>query len=490
MTKQNDVLMQYFEWYLPDDGEHWQRLRDDAAHLQKIGISNVWLPPAFKATQRDNNGYAVYDLFDLGEFNQKGSVRTKYGTKDEYIEAVQALKEQGIRPIADIVLNHKAGADEKERFEVLKKDPENRQKNISKPYEIEGWTHFNFPGRGDQYNDFKWHWYHFSGIDYDALNDETGIYMILGENKGWADNETVDSEKGNFDYLMYNDIDYSHPDVRQNTYDWAKWFIETTGISGFRLDAIKHIDAKFMEDFIGFLTEQLGDEFYVFGEYWNPDYRTKVGYLEQIGYEFDLIDVGLHMNFFDAAKSGEAYDLRKVFDNSLMKKNPWNTVTFVDNHDTQAGQSLESEIDSWFKPLAYGMILLREQGLPCVFYGDYYGAGGENPHDGYQAILDKLLYVRKHHAYGEQTDYFDHFNCIGWTRLGNETYPDGVAIVISNSEAGWKDMNMGEANAGKVFVDYLNHHADEVMINEDGWGTFPVNAGSISAWVNKAAHAE
>lgn len=314
--------------------------------------------------------------------------------------------------------------------------------------------------------------------------------MILGENKGWADNETVDSEKGNFDYLMYNDIDYSHPDVRQNTYDWAKWFIETTGISGFRLDAIKHIDAKFMEDFIGFLTEQLGDEFYVFGEYWNPDYRTKVGYLEQIGYEFDLIDVGLHMNFFDAAKSGEAYDLRKVFDNSLMKKNPWNTVTFVDNHDTQAGQSLESEIDSWFKPLAYGMILLREQGLPCVFYGDYYGAGGENPHDGYQAILDKLLYVRKHHAYGEQTDYFDHFNCIGWTRLGNETYPDGVAVVISNSEAGWKDMNMGEANAGKVFVDYLNHHADEVMINEDGWGTFPVNAGSISAWVNKEAHAE
>ena len=33
-------------------------------------------------------GYSTYDLFDLGEFDQKGSVRTKYGTKEEYLSAV------------------------------------------------------------------------------------------------------------------------------------------------------------------------------------------------------------------------------------------------------------------------------------------------------------------------------------------------------------------------------------------------------------------
>jgi alpha-amylase len=27
-------------------------------------------------------GYDTYDLFDLGEFDQKGSVPTKYGTRD------------------------------------------------------------------------------------------------------------------------------------------------------------------------------------------------------------------------------------------------------------------------------------------------------------------------------------------------------------------------------------------------------------------------
>ena len=49
------------------------------------GITDVWLPPAYKAASgKQDAGYGVYDLYDLGEFDQKGSIETKYGTKDEY----------------------------------------------------------------------------------------------------------------------------------------------------------------------------------------------------------------------------------------------------------------------------------------------------------------------------------------------------------------------------------------------------------------------
>lgn len=154
MVKQNDVLMQYFEWYLADDGSLWKQLADDATHLQALGINNVWLPPAFKGTGSGDVGYGIYDLFDLGEFDQKGSIRTKYGTKEEYLTAIEELKNHGIRPIADLVLNHKAGGDEKETFKVLKMNPDNRQEAESEPYDIEGWTHFTFPGRKGKYNDF------------------------------------------------------------------------------------------------------------------------------------------------------------------------------------------------------------------------------------------------------------------------------------------------------------------------------------------------
>ena len=36
---------------------------------------------------------------------------TKYGTKDEYLAAIEALHEAGIAVCADIVLNHRMGAD-------------------------------------------------------------------------------------------------------------------------------------------------------------------------------------------------------------------------------------------------------------------------------------------------------------------------------------------------------------------------------------------
>ena len=94
---ENQTLMQYFEWYLPSDGQHWSRLAADAPHLADLGIRKIWMPPAFKATSANDVGYGVYDLFDLGEFDQKGTVRTKYGFKEDYLQAIQALKEAGIR---------------------------------------------------------------------------------------------------------------------------------------------------------------------------------------------------------------------------------------------------------------------------------------------------------------------------------------------------------------------------------------------------------
>ena len=95
------------------------------------------------------------------------------------------------------------------------------------------------------------------------------------------------------------------------------------------------------------------------------------------------------------------------------------------------GQSLESFVEEWFKQAAYSIILLRNEGYPCVFYGDFYGI----PHDNKQPVkdLETLIRLRKEKSYGEQHDYFDDKNCIGWTREGdNEHLQSGLAVVISN----------------------------------------------------------
>src|SRR5450631_2778916 len=123
----NGTILQFFHWYYPADGSLWKKIKEEAPRLVEMGITTLWLPPAYKGTGGGySNGYDVYDLYDLGEFDQKGSVRTKYGTKDEYIDAIHTAHKDGLKIYVDVVFNHKGGADEPELIKVRKVDPENR----------------------------------------------------------------------------------------------------------------------------------------------------------------------------------------------------------------------------------------------------------------------------------------------------------------------------------------------------------------------------
>jgi hypothetical protein len=49
----------------------------------------------------------------------------------------------------------------------------------------------------------------------DENSKKSAIYRILGDGKYWA--SAVDKEKGNYDYLMFADIDHAHPEVSPTT---------------------------------------------------------------------------------------------------------------------------------------------------------------------------------------------------------------------------------------------------------------------------------
>ncbi|QJC53970.1 alpha-amylase [Paenibacillus albicereus] len=479
--ERNHTMMQFFEWHVQADGKHWQRLKERAGELKAAGIDAVWIPPATKASSPEDNGYSVYDLYDLGEFDQKGAQRTKYGTKEELLEAIAACKEQGIAVYADLVMNHKAGADEKEKFKVIEVDGENRQEEISDPRHIEGWTKFTFPGRGDVHSAFKWNFTHFNGTDFDAKRDETGVYRILGENKQW--NENVDDQFGNYDYLMFANIDYNNPEVREEMIRWGKWLVRETGVDGFRLDAIKHIDHTFVRDFCRSVKEEADGPFYIVGEFWNSITEDCLAYLDAAEHELDLFDAPLHYRFKEASEGGRDFDLRTIFDGALVRERPQHAVTLVDNHDTQPGEALESWVGDWFKQSAYALILLRLDGYPVVFYGDYYGIGGEEPIEDKKAAIDPLLWARYHRAYGDQDDYLDDPHVIGWVRRGApDIERSGCAVVVCNADDCAKRMFVGEERAGEVWVDLTNTREERVVIGEDGFAEFPVKGGSVSVW--------
>ena len=478
----NNTMMQYFEWYLPSDSTLWNKLTKDAKHLENIGMTHLWLPPAYKGAGGVNDvGYGVYDLYDLGEFNQKGAIQTKYGTKEEYLNAIKVLKENNIKVLADIVLNHKMGADETEDVLAIQDDASNRNISLTDAIPIRVWTKYTFPGRGDTYSNFKWNWTHFHGVDWDENTGKAAIYKFYG--KHW--DEDVDKENGNYDYLMGADIDLNNFDVVKELKKWGKWYLETTGVDGFRLDAVKHIRSEFYPEWLGELREKSGKKLFAVGEYWSANIDVINNFIKKTDGCMSLFDVPLHYNFYRASVSNGEFNMSKIFDGTIVGTNPEKAVTFVDNHDTEIGQALESWILDWFKPLAYSLILLRKDGFPCVFYGDYYGIPEKNVKSK-QNILDILLKVRKYYAYGEQYDYFNHHNIIGFTRIGDYEHSDsGLAVVMSDKEGGSIQMNVGKKLANSVLYDCTGNLSETVYVDSEGNGIFYCKDGSVSVWIKQ-----
>jgi alpha-amylase len=492
MSEPNGVMMQYFHWYIPADGSLWRQVAEEASELVKMGVTSLWLPPAYKGTGGGMDvGYGVYDLFDLGEFDQKGSVRTKYGTKAEYVDAIAVAQAAGMRIYADVVFNHKMGADEAEEVEATPFNMDDRTATVGEYQKIKAWTHFTFPGRSGKYSTMEWHWWHFDAIDQNDYNQgETAVYLLKGKS---FDNE-VDQEKGNFDYLMGCDLDMENPEVVDELKHWGEWNHDTTNVDGYRFDAVKHVSAEFFHTWLEHVQNYAKRDIFAVGEYWSYEVEALNHFITVTDGKVNLFDAPLHYNFHVASQGGEDYDLSQIFDNTLVQQQPSLAVTLVENHDSQPLQSLESIVEAWFKPLAYALILLREGGYPCIFYGDYYGAhykdmgkdGNEYEiwMESHRTLIDKFLMARQTYAYGEQCDYFDHPSTIGWVRRGDAEHPGGLAVVLSNGEGGGKWMEIGHPNC--TYIDVTEHISEPVVTNDEGWAEFSTQGGSVSVWVQQS----
>ncbi|RMZ77870.1 hypothetical protein DV738_g4198, partial [Chaetothyriales sp. CBS 135597] len=489
----NKTMFQGFEWYTASNHNHWRRLATILPVLRDIGIDMIWIPPGSKAASAKSNGYDIYDLYDLGEFDQKGGRETKWGSKEDLIYLCEAARKEGIGILWDAVLNHRAGADGTDTTLAVKCNPKDRRKEISAADNIKSWTRFDFPGREEQYSDKKYTAHDFSGVDYDDSRKSKNIYKFVGPGKnGWA--EDVDGELGNYDYLMFADVDYSQPSVREDVLKWSVWITRELGLSGFRLDASKHYSLNFQKQLVQTLDQAFGKNFFVVAEYWNRDSLALGKIIGKFKGRVSLFDVQLVYNLSDissAKPSDPKGDLRRVFEGTLVSIHPQRAVTFVANHDTQEGQSLAAPVEEWFVPHAYALILLRQDGYPCVFYGDAYGINGPRPrHPAAGGRVGRIIAARNQFAYGKQKDYFDQADCIGWVRSGHISKSDGAGLAVllnSSWEYRWKKMSVGKGHAKEKWSDVMGWAWGDVTIDEFGFGLFPVGPRAMGIWVRKDA---
>ena len=316
------VMMQTFDWDAPMKenklGQWWNHAAQTVSELAASGLSTLWLPPISKCTSPTSNGCDPYDYFDLGDFDQKRSVKTAYGNRAELEDLIATLRRHKMSALADMVLGHNSGAD---RQQVNPLDKQRR------------WTRF-VPKSGK----FPRDWNSFHPCRYER-------YMVEG--KKYAD----------FPHLCHR-----NPRVYEAMFDYARQCIDELDFDGFRFDFVKGYGAWI----IGLLAKyqyqkkddqkKNGCEFtpFVVGQYWSGP-EDIGGWLDAARAVTDrqiaAFDTPLRYKLKDVSDTPN-YDLRNLTDEGSVAAGwPFHAVTFVENHDMRPSEIANAKL------LGYSFIL-------------------------------------------------------------------------------------------------------------------------------------
>ena len=398
-------------------------------------------------------------------------MRTKYGTLRQYLHLIESLHDCRMEVLADIVFDHRMGADTTEEVEVIRMNDHNRNEAVSGPFKGKVYTGFQFPGRHGAYSSFVWNASCFKGTD-TVVGQPKGIYLFAG--KHW--DQKVSQEQGNFDYIMGVDVDTQAQPVREELIRWGRWMISKTGIDGFRLDAVKSIDAGFFPCWLDAMRKYKGKETYAVGEYWSGNIDELQAYLKASQNCMSLFDVPLHFHFYDIARSSGQGDLRGLAVNTISQRDPDHACTFVDNHDTQPGQALTSWVMDWFRTSAYAWILLRKDKVPCVFEPDLTSSGGFHS----VSLLEEMIWIRAHLLSDNIIDCFDNDpQKACWISLCEHP----VVVIMTIGDAKNSTLQFPEL-AGMELVDLARSHAS-ARADEQGRFNVSCAAGCCSIYVRR-----
>lgn len=96
-----EAMLQYFN-------TSWKEIESKMPELAEAGYESLWLPPPTKGSGGLSVGYDLWDRFDLGSKDQRGTVGTRYGTEADLLSLMRAAHRFGIRIYFDNIMNHNA----------------------------------------------------------------------------------------------------------------------------------------------------------------------------------------------------------------------------------------------------------------------------------------------------------------------------------------------------------------------------------------------
>lgn len=399
----DDVMFQAFYWDVPPQ-TWWTNLIAKVPTLAEAGFTITWLPPPYKAANAGFSvGYDPFDHYDLGEFTQKFSVATRYGFKSELTNLLAKLIATNITPICDIVLNHMAGGSGGD-FKTFDYPHDTFEKSTS---------------------DFH--------PSTEGHNDELYPYH----------NNNLFGDTNDHPF----DVSFLAPNMRLGLKQWGNWLVVSNRFAGFRFDFTEGVEPWFVWEWLNYHGQR---PLFGFMEYWkDSDANDMREWLDLTGREAAIYDWNLQLILEEMAEDdGTNFDMNRLKAPSLLGIEPDYTVTFVENHDTLqpdgTNTTAEHQGVAKEKELGYAYIL-HSQGLPLVFYRDYFLEPYFNVTNGthfgpnLKVRIDRLIEIRKATVSGGVQYLNTNANLFIQQRDGGVTKPGSILVLNDHASSTLSD---------------------------------------------------
>lgn len=383
--------------------------RIEEGYFEDLGVNVLWISVPMDNTNAsglgtDGRDYSAYHAYWPADLE---ATEEHFGTLAELQQLVDTAHEHDLKVLFDYAMNH---------------------------------VHVDAPVYDENP---EWFWPNDNG---------NGGDCVCGSGCGW------DGEEGRrcwfTDYLP--DFDFSNQQARDFSVNNALSWIEDTGVDGFRLDAVKHIEDAWLLDLRERVRNDVepatGEHFYMVGETFTGNVETIAYYVndDMLDGQFDF-PLRMEMARTMLMRQGTMSELASFLDTNDGRYGAGIMSTFIGNHDIPRCIHLAEDAPLWDDPWADGKdrawdntpptpggraaferlgnaftLLLTTQGAPLIYYGDEIGLGGAGDPD------NRRFMQWDGYSDGQQF-LFDHIATLNEFRREHPATRRGTRVTLDSS---------------------------------------------------------
>ena len=327
-------------------GGDLEGLQQHLDYFTELGVTALWFTPILENDSPDNGQCSTYHGYACTDYYR---VDPRFGTNEQYRQFIDACHQKGLKVVMDMIFNH-CGFEHPWVADLPSKD----WLNLPEWLEQSGGTS---DSRGT-----------------DFLQTSYKLTPVLDPYASEIDK--LETEQGWFVSTM-PDLNQNNPHLMRYLIQNSKWWIESAGIDGIRMDTYPYAYHKQMAAWMKELDEEYPN-FNTVGETWvtEPAYTAAWQKDSKLSDENSYLKTVMDFSFqekLDSAKHETTDDwwrgmnrLYNSFCYDYLYANPSNVMAFIENHDTN--RFLEDGQDVLALKQALGLLLTVRR-IPQLYYG-------------------------------------------------------------------------------------------------------------------------